>query len=394
MRIAFNGSIIDAISSGLGVYAINVARELVRLHENVIVYTSIAQLPGVKAANARKVSDRVQPRWGRKGHLQRLIWLQTMLPGRLLLDKANLLYCPLPEAILFPLIPQVVVVHDVLPLHFPEEYPRQQYYFRHFVPMILRRSRTVIADSESTKRDVISCYGIDPNKICVIPAGYDQRLFHPNVDAKIVKTKYALDQYILHVGNLQPHKNLRRLITAFSVIAPRCRHKLVIVGTKDPRYYPALERLVSTLGLNERVIFLDYIPLHDLPAVYSGAGLLVLSSLYEGFGLPSLEAMACCCPLVVSKVASLPEVCGEAAYYVDPRQTDSIAEGIYKVLADGNLRARLIRSGSERVQLYSWEKTAKETLRVLDKAINAGGMDAKKKGANYRNHRTRRGLSC
>lgn len=371
MRIAFNGSIIDAVSSGLGVYATNVARELVRLHENTVIYTSIAQLLGVKPENSRKISGRGQPRLGRKGHLQRLIWLQTMLPARLLADRANLLYSPLPEAMLLPLIPQVVVVHDVLPLHFPEEYPRQQYYFRHFVPMILRRCRAVIVDSESTKRDVISCYGIDPNKICMIPAGYDQSLYRKNVDAKGINTKYALDHFFLYVGNLLPHKNLARLMTAFSVVASKCRHKLVIVGRKDPRYYPALERLVSTLGLNERVIFLDYIPVQDLPALYSGAALLILSSLYEGFGLPALEAMACRCPVVVSKIASLPEVCGDAAYYVDPYRTDSIAEGMYKVLADEDLRKRLISRGNERVQIYSWEKTARSTLRVFDHVLSS-----------------------
>src|SRR5690606_2178647 len=212
MRIVVNASIVDHMISGLGVYSVNLLRELHALHDDLVVYTSCPESLEMDPAKVRKISRSVQPSIGQEGHVRRILWTQVTLPLRLLADRASLLLSPLPEGMLFPCVPQVVIVHDVLPLYFPQEYPWKQYYFRYWVPRLLRRSRAIVADSEHTKRDLMRCYGIDSDRICVIPAGYDKTQYRPGIEPEAVKRKYGLTAYFLYVGNLLPHKNLRRLL--------------------------------------------------------------------------------------------------------------------------------------------------------------------------------------
>ncbi len=370
MRIAFNGSHVDPLLSGLGVYAVNLLKELAKLHDDLVVYTSCPKICGMDLHKIRRISRAVQPSLGRKGHFQRIIWAQTALPIRLLRDRVSLLLSPLPEGMLMPIIPQVVSVLDVIPLHFREEYPNQQHYFRHLVPRMLRRSRSIVTISENTKQNIMSFYGIDSERICVIFPGFESDRYRLGIKTEGLKKKYALTEYLLYVGNLLPHKNLQRLLRAFSLIAMQFPYKLVIAGYKDPRFFPALEAEIQALGLAEKILFLNYVPADELPAFYAGAEAFVFPSLYEGFGLPPLEAMACGCPVVVSKVASLPEVCGDAAYYVDPYDVESMAKGMYKVLTDEALRRSLIEKGLERAKLFSWEKSAKEHLEVFKEVLS------------------------
>ena len=365
MRIAVNASIVDPILSGLGIYAVHLLRELHRVHDDLVVYTSCPEVCSVSSTIVRKIGQRVQPSHGRRGHLQRVAWIQIALPFRLLADRASLLLSPLPEGMLFPIIPQIVVVHDVLPLHFPEEYPRQQHYFRYFVPMILRRALAIVADSENTKQDIVTCYDIGADRVRVIPAGYETSRYETGIDAQGVKKKYGLTAYLLYVGNLLPHKNLHRLLNAFALIAKRFPHRLVIAGRKDPRYYPALEAEARALGLEERVLFLDYVHPGELPALYAGADALVLPSLYEGFGLPVLEAMACGTPVIASRAGSIPEVAGDAGVLVDPYDVQGTAAAIEAVLSDPWVREDLRRKGLEQAKQFSWERTAAMVLEVI-----------------------------
>ncbi len=365
MRIAVNASIVDPILSGLGVYAVNVIRELYRLHDDLVVYTSCPEVLGVNSTKVRKISPKVQPLRGPEGHLQRVAWIQTSIPLRLLAEKADLLFSPLPEGPLFPLVPQVVVVHDILPLHFPGEYPRQQHYFRYFVPMVLRRSQAIIAVSERTKQDLVDTYRIGADRIRVVPNGVDKSRYRTGIDPAWGKRKYGLGAYLLYVGNLLPHKNLPRLLEAFALVAKRFPHRLVIAGKKDPRYYPALETGVKALGLEGRVSFLDYVPQEELPALYAGADLFILPSLYEGFGLPVLEAMASGVPVIASRAGSLPEVAGEAAVLVDPSDVQGMADAVEAVLGDRGMREAMKQRGLEQVKRFSWGKTARMILEVL-----------------------------
>jgi glycosyltransferase involved in cell wall biosynthesis len=271
-----------------------------------------------------------------------------------------------------PSIPQVIIVHDLIPLLFPRDHLRPQHYFRSFVPLLLRRSRAIVTVSENTKRDIISCYGIEAEKVLVVPDGYDKSRYRMGIDVEGVKGKHGLTSYLLYLGNLMPHKNLLRLFQAFARIVREVPHMLVITGRKDPRFYPALEAEMQVLGLQDRVRFLDYVHADELPSLYAGADIFVFPSLYEGFGLPPLEAMACGTPVIVSNVSSLPEVVGDAALMVDPYDIEGMAKAMYKVLSDVELSEEMRRKGLERAKSFSWEQTAQSILKVCEEVHRRG----------------------
>jgi glycosyltransferase involved in cell wall biosynthesis len=365
MRIAVNASIVHPVLSGLGVYTVNLLRELARLHDDLVVYTSWPEVLGLNSTRVKRIRWRKRSCRGLATYLRQAVWMHTSLPFQLQADKASVLLSPSPEGTLLPLVPQVVVVHDLIPLRFPEVLPRHFLYFRYFVPSLLRRSRAIVAVSASTKKDLTAFYGVEPARISVVPNGLDASRYRVGIDATEVKCKYRLKAYLLYVGNLLPHKNLKNLLKAFALIAHKFPHTLVIAGRKDPRYHPSLAAEAAMLGLQERVAFLDYVPLEDLPALYAGADLFVLPSLYEGFGLPILEAMACGIAVISSHASSLPEVGGDAALLVDPYDVLGMAATMEAVLGDAGVRATLRRKGLEQAQRFSWRRTAMRMLEVL-----------------------------
>jgi glycosyltransferase involved in cell wall biosynthesis len=285
-----------------------------------------------------------------------------------LANNATVLFSPVPEGILWRVIPQVVVVHDVLPLHFPNEYPRQQYYFRHLVPAVLKRACRIVAVSESTRRDVSTWYGIDLQKVRVVPNGFDAQRYHMGIASQEIKAKYRLRSYLLFVGNLLPHKNLSTLLQAFGYIAGRMAHQLVIAGQKDARYYPALAVQTQALGLQDRVLFLDYVAAEDLPGLYAGADACILPSLSEGFGLPILEAMACGTPVVASRTGAIAEVAGTAALLFDPHDAHDMAQTIAAVLGHTEMQEVMRRNGLARAAQFSWGRSATAILEIIKEA--------------------------
>jgi glycosyltransferase involved in cell wall biosynthesis len=368
MRIAINASIVDPFLSGLGVYTVELSRELAKFHGDVMLYTAHPEVSVIDSARVRRIRWRVQASQGRMGHLRRLLWTQTVLPCWLLADGAAILLSPLPEGMFLPTVPQVIVVHDVLPLRFPVEYPRQQYYFRYLVPAMLKRARAIVAVSEHTKRDLEMFYGTNVGTIEVVPNGYNRERYRVGLASQEIKEKYGLQSYLLYIGNLLPHKNLQRLLWAFALIAADVPQILVIAGRTDPRYHPKLAAEAKALGVTEKVRFLDYVPAEDLPALYTGADVFVLPSLYEGFGLPILEAMACGTPVIASRTSSIPEVTGDAAALVDPQDVPALAAIMHAVLADPDAREGLRQRGLARAAQFSWSRTARALLSILVKA--------------------------
>jgi glycosyltransferase involved in cell wall biosynthesis len=275
---------------------------------------------------------------------------------------------------------RVVTIHDVNHLAFFDELNLQQKIYAKLMSLVSTRlSRKIITVSNFSKSEIIRYINADEGKIDVIYNGIDTERFTILDPAEVERTKKKCgipDKFIMFVGNVKPHKNLLRLLLAYEKLY--CQNLkdyfLVIVGRKEgfiignSEIFSILE---NNTVLRERVLFTGYLENADLSAIYNSASLLVLPSLYEGFGLPPLEAMACNCPVVVSNVASLPEVCGDAAHYVDPYDVESIAEGIYNVLSNESLRQDLIKKGAERVKLFSWERSAREHLRVFEEALSA-----------------------
>jgi glycosyltransferase involved in cell wall biosynthesis len=276
------------------------------------------------------------------------------------IERPGVLLNTLPEGVLRCRVPQITVVHDVIPLAFPRDYPRQQLYFRRLVPAILRESRAVIAVSESTRREVIAAYDLRPERVHAIPNGYDTTEFVPIGPAR----ENGGEPYVLYLGNLMPHKNLPRLIEAVARVARQSPVRLVIAGGGSPTRLAELRRVAERVG--SPLDLMPYVPQDALPALYRGASLVAMPSLAEGFGRPALEAMACGTPVVVGNGSAMPEVVGDAGLLVDPEDTGAISDAILRLLTQDPVRKELIARGLARAAGFSWERTARRVLAIVD----------------------------
>ena len=370
-RIAINAAVIGERPTGLGIYAVNAIQALATLGEQLVVYTSRPESIAVAASTqVRRITAAVRPERGRRGHLARLLWVQLGLRRQLRRDRSEVLLSLMPEGLFWPSIPQVVTVHDVLPLHYPREYPRQQYYFRHYVPAVLRQSRAVITISEASRQEIVRAYQVPAEKIHVALCGYDARRFTPYGSGSDVT---GFEPYALYVGNVMPHKNLGRLVDAFAVVSNRMRGRLVIRGWGKRQPVETLRARIARHGLEDRVEWQPYASDEELPALYRGARMLVLPSLAEGFGLTALEAMACGTPVITSNTSSLPEVVADAGLLVDPHDTTSIAEAMARLFSDTRLAKELRERGIARASQFTWERAAG----VMQKAIHASALEAR-----------------
>jgi glycosyltransferase involved in cell wall biosynthesis len=295
---------------------------------------------------------------------------QVKIPMDLRRERVDLFHAP--HYVLPPLVrcPSVVTIHDCIHLMFPQYLPNRWSlaYARTSITLAAKRSTRVLTVSESSKRDILRFVDIPPGKIDVIYNAYDERFRDvPNEEAVArVRERFQLqDQFVLYAGNVKPHKNLERLIEAFHLVRSRgLDHlKLVLIGDEISKY-TALRRAVHRHQLHKYVRFLGFLPLDTLAVLYRLAGVFVFPSLYEGFGLPPLEAMASGTPVVTSNVSSLPEVAGNAAVLVDPYSASAIADGIYRVLTDDTLRMDLKRRGIERATQFSWESSVRRVREI------------------------------
>ncbi len=376
--IGINASIVGENPTGLGIYSIRLIQELDRLRRDFCVYSSAPEaFPGLRAS-VLPAPAAGSPGRGAGGHLVRLLWLQSLLRVRARRSRLRLLLNTVPEGILSSTIPQVTVVHDLLPLAFPPEYPRQQYYFRYFVPRILRSSKVVVTDSEYTRRAVIDRYGLPSGQVRVVYPGYNPDVYYQS-DGLSSHSRSNKGEYVLYVGNLLPHKNVLRLLDAVAILRRRRPVRLVIRGEGRPAYARAVRARVETLGLDEAVSIRGYTTEKTMRDLYTGAACLVLPSLGEGFGLPVLEAMACGTPVVTTRVASIPEVAGDAAILVDAHDAIALADALHRVVTDRGLREELRGRGLLQAKRFDWAQTAAQMSRLLDTA-QAGRLDGAEAG--------------
>jgi glycosyltransferase involved in cell wall biosynthesis len=330
-----------------------------------VVLTSRPEVVRAPGARVERVPASVRPERGARGHLARLVWTQTGLRLRVARLRPRLLLNLVPEGLLRPAVPQVTIIHDVLPLRSPEEYPRQQYYFRHYVPAVLRQSRAVIVSSESTRRDLIDFYGLPREALHVVLLGHDPGRFTPSPPPSSNGEPYAL-----FVGNVMPHKNLLRLVDAFAQAVGDTPGRLVIRGWGRAPHVRALRQRIDAAGVAARVDWRPYADDDELVDLYRGARALLLPSLYEGFGLTALEAMACGTPVIASNRSSLPEVVGDAALSVDPEDTRAIAAAIHRLFTEDALAYTHSALGLERAKLFTWEKTARAVQSILHRVMD------------------------
>ena len=269
--------------------------------------------------------------------------------------------------------PYIITVHDLIRYFDLKGYStfiyrpnlRDRFYFSLDYRGVKKATKVVVA-SQVTKRDLVQRLGIPEERISVVYEGIDHQLFKPT-------SRRLVDYpYLLFVGSEYPRKNFAGLVESFSKLKSQGEFKnlkLVKVGRAgrpEAKFRKHTLQVVEELGLSNEVVLTGYVAREDLPAYYSGAECFVLPSFYEGFGFTPLEAMACGCPVVVSNVASLPEVVGEAAIQVNPHDTDDIARALRRVLTDEQLKRELVAKGLKQAKQFSWEKTARGTLRVYE----------------------------
>ena len=274
----------------------------------------------------------------------------------------------------WPGCPSVVTIHDLIPFRYPENYsPQTRLIIALALRLAARRARQVITASRASARDLRQRLSLAPQRLTVVPYAPDP-IFQPQTAAATgtVRVRWQLpSEYVLYLGSNKPHKNLLRLVRAYAQIGSASqRAPLVIAGHWDERY-PQAKEAAQALGAN--VIFLGPVPGRDMPALYGGAQLFVFPSLYEGYGLPPQEAMACGTPVVCSNTPPLVEVTGEAALLFDPLDEGAIAAALAQAVGDEALRRELGRRGLEQARQFTWARTAQQTLDVYRAAVGPAG---------------------
>jgi glycosyltransferase involved in cell wall biosynthesis len=357
---------------GIGTYVRNVVRLLARLDHETTYFlfckpTDEATLRDLAGNFVPVVDDSAG--YGFREHIS--------IPRKLRRLKADLLHSPHYVLPLFCPTPAVVTVHDCIHLLFPQYLPnRYAWRYAHYMMgSAIKRSALVFTVSEASRRDILHFFPwADPEKVQVVPNALDPEVLEDpgQEEMERVRERYQIrGRFLLYAGNIKPHKNLDRLITAFSLLRRQGGYddvRLVIVGSAEENKYAALRRTAEVTGVRNEVRFFGFVPDRTLAALYRLSSAFAFPTLYEGFGLPPLEAMACGTPVVTSRLSSLPEVVGDAAVFVDPWSIEDIADGLGRALSDESLRAQLRAKGLERGKAFSWERSVK--------AIHAGYMKA------------------
>jgi len=360
-RPIINLSILFSKPTGIGNYATNIFPYLKSLTPTLLASRDYPDF------NCYSVPNNLTPADGIKGHLRRLVWTQLQLPKIYKDLKSRLLFSPIPEAPLYTKCHFVITSLDLIPLRFPNRRSPLSVYHKYYIPEVFKQSQHIICISESTAKDITRFYGIPSNKITPILLAHDSDHFQPVIEEESQSRSQA--PYFLYIGRHAPYKNISRLISAFANLPSSHEYQLWLAGPSDARYTPALKIQIQELGITHQVKFLDYVPYDELPKIISSAISLVFPSLWEGFGLPVLEAMACGTPVITSNLASMPEVAGDAAILIDPYNVSQMADAMKMVAEDFQLRSKLRQLGLARAKQFSWEKTGKATAMVLERYL-------------------------
>lgn len=370
---------------GIGTYIRNLLRHLARL-DHTTEFVLLCRPADVTPLSA--LGPNFRPVAEDAGNYT--IAEQFRIPFALAREKVTLFHAP--HYVLPPLVPcrSVVTIHDCIHLMFPQYLPNAlaHTYARAQITLAARRATRVMTVSESSKRDILRYVNISPDKIDVIYNSYDERFAAPPDEGMVnrIRERYQLhDPFVLYAGNVKPHKNIERLIEAFYLVRRQgLDHlRLVLIGDDISRY-AALRRAVHRHQLHHCVRFLGFMPEESLVALYRLASVFVFPSLYEGFGLPPLEAMACGTPVVTSNVSSLPEVAGDAALLVNPYDPEDIADAIRRVVTDEALASELRRRGRARAAQFSWESAARKVHAIYEAVGGVGPGPATVPGPSTR----------
>ena len=366
MRIAFDASVLNASKTGIGYYTHHLLQALLKVSRHEIlplsyrpIETDFAMQPGLLGKPSRIP--------------YRNVWLQWKAPSLVRSLGADLAHYTNQVAPLRKTSPQVLSIHDMSLHLFTHYHPWRRRFTRRLVDTSIRQVDSLLTGSRSIADDLIRITGVASQRVHVVPyaAGpHFARVTDPH-KLEVLRERYLLNlPMLLAVGTLEPRKNLARLLEAFAESAPH-QYSLTVVGAEGWGS-PRVEQRIQKLGLGSRVVCTGYVPAADLPGLYSLADALIYPSLYEGFGLPVLEAMACATPVVTSQGGALEEHFAGAALLVDANSVESIKRAIEKICNSSALRQELSQQGGQTANRYSWRKTAERTLEIYAGVARAG----------------------
>ena len=363
-ELLVNLSVVFSKPTGISNYATNLFPCLKHLQPTLLASSDYPNF------SCYQIPDKFTPAQGTKGHFDRLVWTQFQLPQIYRKLKSKLLFSPQPEAPLYSKCRSIVTVHDVIPLRFPKRLSPLKYYYLYYIPQVLSQAKHIICNSNTTATDICDFYNIPASKITPIPLAHDANNFRLLTE---VRNNNKNPPYFLYIGRHDKHKNLHRLIAAFAKFKQHSQdgrdYELWFAGPSNELYTPKMYSQIEELGIKHQVKFLEYVNYQELPIIINQAIALVFPSLWEGFGFPVLESMACGTPVITSNVSSLPEVTGDAALLINPYHIHEITEAMLTISTDDKLRSQLSIDGCKRASNFSWDKTGQATAEVLKKYI-------------------------
>lgn len=373
MRIGINAAFLDENFGGLSVYAQSIIEELSNSGNDIYVYTSeSARFNGTNQITWRRTPRITRAEKGSVGNaIRALIWTQAVLPFHLLRDRIQVLLSPIPEGMLVPVCPQVVVVHDLFPFFFPELFQRWKYYFQWVLPKVLRVSRHVIAVSHHTKRDLVRQLGVPEDKIQVVYNSVDPLYF--SEEPGVPPDSFTDKPYFLFVGRSTAYKNIEMVLRALATVHDLVDHELVCVlgltSALDREHFSEMLDLASSLGIRHKLRIHIGIPRPQLLYLYRHATALLLLSKYEGFGYPPLEAMAVGTPAIVSDSTALSEIVGPAGICVPSDESFAAAAAMKKLACDPVFRAEMSERGKMRAQQFSTAQNSSLIRSLVESCI-------------------------
>lgn len=374
MKIGINAKVLSGEAiKGMGIYLANLLDSISRFdgENNYILYYDSRQNPNSPCLklNEKFISKGISVKKGDRFYF----WEQLSLHNAIIKDRINILHCPSNTMPFFSTKPTVVTVHDTIAQEMPKKRIWDRFYFNWFQLRALRKAVKIITPSAYSKNKIIKVMKIPGHKIEIIPNGISSSfriLEDRSLIEKTLKRLNVARPYILNVGGESPWKNVSRLIEAYALLVKEhnIKEQLVITGIRKKSILDGHLKETEKLKLSNKVKILGYVDESNLVALYNGAEMFVYPSLMEGFGLPPLEAMACRTPVAASNATSIPEIVGDAALLFNGKDVEQMAEKIYTLLIDENLKSKLRKKGLEHVKKYSWDETARKTLMVYAEA--------------------------
>ncbi|MBU0672796.1 MAG: glycosyltransferase family 4 protein [Candidatus Margulisbacteria bacterium] len=355
MRIGIDIRALSQPHCGIGSHTLNLVKNLLQLdrQDQFYLYTcrefdagSLSRYPNIV----------IRKTYFPNGTL----WAQTILPFQIARDRIDVFHSPESMVPIRGRVPSIVTVHDLTTFIFPKESDKKARSAARLYPWVFGKAKKITADSKNTKADIMRLFKIGPDKIEVIPSAFDANAYYPDKKIKSVLDKYDIKQpYILTVGVISPRKNINRLIQACGIVQQKRPVSLVIAGPEGWGHKETIEQ-----AHRAGAVVTGALPVEELRALYNGASVFAYPSVYEGFGIPILEAMACQTPVVASEASSIPEVVDDAGLLFDPNDPAAIAAAIEKVMSDASLAASLVAKGNERIRQFSWQAVASKTLEL------------------------------